>query len=1250
VSVRAGLRPPPIKVNVGESGLGVVVKAEAESFRLLRGGDSMKIRYFALLLMLALPLILGAQEFRGTISGAVADGTGATIPNVQVTATEIHTGTSTKTVTNADGEYTIPFLLPGDYNVTVHAQGFKESVRKDIHLASGEHPVIDVKLEVGTVSESVEVSMAVPLLNTENASTGQVITTKEVEDFPLNGRAPMMLAQLAVGVVATSNPSLVHPFDNNGSAAWSISGTPAQTSELLMDGSPDELWSGSLAYSPPQDAVQEVTVDAFNTDAAYGHTYAGTINMVLKNGTNAFHGSLYEFGQASALDANNWFNDAKGVDKPLTHFNQYGLTAGGPVIIPKLYHGQDKLFWFFTWENLDDAQPTADITTVPTDAEKTGDLSQLLALGSSYQIYNPYSGVQNGTAVNRIPFQCDTMGNPLPPVLTPGPTYGTQPLGTPCNKIPTSLINPIALAYLKFFPEPNTAGNAGGFGNYLNENTSADRFDNELGRLDYNMTSRDHMFFDFRHNDRLQEKNNYFDNIATGTTLSRVNYGSTFDNVYTFSPTLVADVRLNWTHMSEIHGDPSTGFNATSLGFPSYIASTSTYPILPAISFNGSCGSQVSYQCLGNTSDGIDPSDSYQIFGDVEKTLGKHTLRFGLDFRRYQFGYTNFGATTGSYTFGTNWTNGPTSSSSAPAAGPDLAAFLLGLPTSGSYVIPANGVFRSYYYAGYAQDDWRITRTLTLNLGLRFEHDTPYGEHRGETVNGFDFNAPSPIQGAAQSAFSTLYPNGLPTDNGLGPLTDLSVLGGLTFASPSNKAVYQIDSHIFSPRLGFAWSPDALKNKTVFRGGFGIFVSPFAPTNLATNGNYSSNPFTNQEGYTATSSFVATSNNYLSPASTLSDPFPNGIETPVGASEGLATYLGQTVSYINPNMKDTYSIRWNLGIQHSFTPNLLAEIDYVGNHGVHLPIDATQQNAIPAEYLSTSDTRDNAVIDALTASTPNPFKGLLPGTSMNGGTISVGQLLSLYPQFPQGSGSFSSGIIDQNAPNGQSYFDSLDLRLEKRFGSGLSVIANYAYSKLIEKDSYLNVTDTHPEERISPFDHTNHFVTGFTYELPIGRGKKVNLTSRWANTLLGGWVVNGIYTYQTGAPILWSNSDYVYLGGPLDYDARRTNGPTFNVAAFDTKSADQFEFHIRTFPSTISSVRYDGINNLDSSVLKNFNITEGVYFQLRLESFNVLNHPTFGGISGSAGPNMTPTSSQFGLLAGQANLPRELQLGARLVW
>jgi hypothetical protein len=1150
-----------------------------------------------------------AQEFRATISGTVNDSSGAAVPGATITVTETRTGTRSMVVSDSSGQYVVPFLAPGDYDLAAELSGFKRASRQAIHLASGSHPIIDIRLEIGELNESVQVHLDAPLVNTANASIGQTVTTKEVEDLPLNGRTPMMLAQLAVGVIATANPSLVHPFDNNGAAAWSIAGTPSQTSELLLDGSPDEIWSGSLAYSPPQDAVQEVSVKAFDTDAAYGHTFGGTINQIVKTGTNVFHGSAYEFGQPAALSANTFFNDLTGTPKAVTKYNQYGLTAGGPVEIPSLVDGRNRLFWFFAWEGLKDSQPATDITTVPTDAERAGDFSALLKLGPQYQIYNPFNAFLNGNTIVRHPFQN--------------------------NIIPAKLLNPVSVAYLQFFPEPNLPGDATGFHNYINNAASVDDFDNELGRVDYNISDRSRLAIGVRHNYRSQVKNNYFGNAATGTTLGRTNWGGTVDEVYAFNSTTVLDVRGNVTYFGELHGAPSAGFDPTSLGFPNYIASSSQYRQLPFIAFSGSCGNQVSIQCLGTTGTSTVPSRSYQVFGDLVKNVGTHLVKIGADIRRYRVDNISYGNSAGTFTFATNWTVGPNSTSAAAPFGQDFASFLLGLPTSGQYDVNPNGEFRSSYYAAFIQDDWRLSNNLTLNLGVRYERDTPYAEQQGRTVNGFDASATSPIAQAARAAYALHPIPQLP-----GPF---NVAGGLTFPGPGDGAVYSSGTSMFSPRVGLAWTPGALRGRTVVRGGFGLFVAPVTMASLAANGSYSSNPIVNQEGFSATTSFVPTLDNYLTPAGTLSNPFPGGIAQPAGSALGLGTYLGQTVSFLSPSMRDPYSERWNIGIQHELTSNLVGEVDYLGNHTARLPVNLTQLNTIPRQFLSTLPVRDQNVVNMLSASVTNPFAGLLPGTSLNGSTTNVAQLLAAFPEFPVGSGSTTSGVLMQNNTIGTSDFESVSVRLQRRPTAGLSFSATYTWSRLMEADSYLNDTDLQLERRISPFDHTHHFVAAAGYELPFGANRAVPVTSWWARLALEGWRVNGIYSYQTGAPIYWT-SDMVYNGAPISLDPRRIDGPAFNTSAFDTNSKDQFQYHIRTFPTTFSSLRQDAINNVDGSILKAISTGGNSYLQLRLEVFNVLNHTTFGA------PNVTPTSASFGLVTSQANLPRQVQLGARFVF
>jgi Carboxypeptidase regulatory-like domain len=1160
-----------------------------------------------------------AQEFRATVSGTVTDPAGAAIANATLVITQNTTGSRSQTVSDGAGAYALPFLEPGDYELTAEAKGFKRYDRKDLHLGSGDHPVIDIHLEVGEVTQTIDVVESVPLVNNENASVGQTITTKQVEDFPLNGRTPLMLAQLSIGVIATAQPTLVHPFDNSGAASWSIAGTPSQTSEILMDGSPDATWDNRVAYSPPQDAVLEVAVKAYDNDAAYGHTASGTLNQILKTGTNSFHGSLYEFTQPSAIDAVNFFTNKTGSVVPVTHFNQYGATVGGPIWIPKVFNGKNKLFFFFAWENLDDAQPnnstlstsTSNFTTVPTAAERQGNFSAL-----NYTLYNPFSAVLNGSTVTRQPFAG--------------------------NMIPMTMLNQVALAYLQFYPQPNLNPlGANGFDNYVSNFLSTDTYDNELGRIDYNMTDRSHLFFDFRHNNRVQEKNNYFDNISTGTDLARENWGTTLDEVYTINPTTILDIRANFTRMNEVHYEPSEGFNPTTLGFPSYITSNTDYAVMPYIEF-GSCGSQTSFQCLSDDGASRDPSQSYQLFGDVVKVMGKHTLKFGGDARQYRLNTLIDDNSSGSYTFGNAWVRQASNSSSTTVIGQDFASFLLGLPTAGEFDIESSGSYKSYYYAGFIQDDWRVSKTLTLNLGVRYDHDTPYDERYGRTVNGFATNVANPISAAAIAAYAKSPLAQLPA-------ADFLVNGGLTYPGLTNGAEYDQSSHVVSPRFGVAWAPASLHGNTVIRAGFGIFTAPITVADLGESGTYSSNPLVDQEGYSQTTSLLTPSNN-LAPQATLSNPFPQGIAAPTGRTEGLSTFLGQNLTFMNPDMRDPYSVRWNVGVEHTFAKSWLVEVMYMGNHALHLPIAVTQLNVIPRQFLSTLPTRDQTTINALTATVTNPFAGLEPGTSLNNSTTSAAQLLSLYPEFPTGEGSGSSGIIEQNLTIGSSYFESANARVEKRLSHGLSLIADYEWSRLIERDEWLNDTDPLPEKRVSPFDHPNHFVVGATYMLPIGKNQLVNLQSRWMNAILGGWSLNGIYTAQTGAPLLWTNGstttpgDYVYLGGPIDVNPSQVNGPAFNLAAFDAKSADQFQYHIRTFATTYGNLRAAGINNLDSSLLKSFFFTERTYFQIRFETFNTLNHPVF------SAPSTTVSSSSFGMITSQANLPRQIQFGARLVF
>ena len=1168
--------------------------------------------------LLLLPFSLPAQENSGTILGLISDSTNSPVSGAHVAITGTQTGSKHESVSNTSGEYTIPFLEPGDYDVDVEVAGFKHFIHKSVHVGAGDHAVINIPLEVGNVVDTISVTAEAPILNSETATVGQAITEREVEELPLNGRTPLTLTSLSMGVLNTSQPGLVHPFDLGGAAGFSIAGSPSQVNEILLDGSPDATWDGRLAYSPPADAVEEVRVKAFDNDASFGHTGGGTINQILRTGTNDLHGSLYEFNQPNTLVANGWFNNAKGQVSPVLHYNQYGLTAGGPIWIPKVFNGRNKLFWFFAWEGLKDSQPNPTSLTVPTVAERAGDFS-----GLTTKLYDPYSAKLGSNGVitrSAIP------GNNLTNV--------------------SGGMNPVALAVLNYFPLPNTAATgANGTLNYFSATPTVDNYGNQLGRMDYNMSERNRISFDVRYTDYSQVKNDYFANSSTSSLLTRNNRGASLEDVFTINPTNVFDLRLNFTRMDERHPSPTAGFDPAKLGLPSYLKDNSQYLQLPIFSLTN-------YQSVGTNGASVLPSQSFQFYPTLVTIRGKHTFKFGTDIRQYNLNATLYGNPTGSFTFGNTWVRQASNSSATVGVGQDLASFLLGLPTAGTYDEPASSAWFEHYYSAFVQDDWHVRPNLSINLGIRFDHDTPYEEKYGRTVSGFDTTTPSPLAAAAQAAYAKSPIAQL-------PVSAFNVNGGLTYPGASNGAAYQSSSHLFSPRIGLAWTPAYLGGKTVITAGFGMFTQPLTISQLATTGKYSTNPILNQEGFAQTTQMVTTTNSNLSPAATLANPFPGGsILQPVGSSLGLASFLGQTVSFIAPQEKNPYALRWNFGIQHQLNQHTLVELMYMGNHAVHLPVAYTQLNGLPSQYLSTLPVRDTALINSLTATVTSPFFNLPNTAASTSKTTTAAQLLSTYPQFPAGVTSGGTGVIENNLDIGSSYYESLNFRIQHRFAGGLTLIGNYAFSKLIEQDSWLNFPDTHLEKRISPFDHPNRFVLAITYDLPIGRNRMLDIKSRWLDAVVGGWNLNSVYTYQTGQPLLWtaggttSPGDYVYNGQPININNRQVNGPAINLSAFDLASADQFQYHVRTFSTTYASLRQDATNQWDVSILKRFLITEKRFFELRGEAYNVVNHPVFGapGQTSAQGPVVAETTSSFGYITFQDNRSRSLQIGARFVF
>jgi len=1122
-----------------------------------------------------------AQEFRATLSGRVTDTQGAVVPSAKILALDVDSQAKTETVSGSDGFYSIPFLAPAAYTIFIESVGFKRYVREGVRLNANDRVTVDAALEVGGVNDQVTVNAEASALETATASTGEALESRQVSDLPLSGRAALILSQVAYGVIPTGNIQFVRPYDASGPSGISMGGAPSQTNELLMDGSPITTANLRAAYQPPLDAVDQVKVEVFQADAGYGHTGGGTINVITRSGTNGFHGTASEFNQVSALGANTFFANSAGQPKAVTRYNQYGITTGGPVFIPKLFDGRNRLFYFLGWEQIKAPALNTGTDTVPTAAERMGDFSALLALGPNYQIYDPQTGVSQNGRIQRQPF--------------------------PGNIIPPSRLSPVALKLQALYPLPNIPGRSDGGSNYSVNTLQADVYTNVIGRLDYNANERNKLFFTYREYDRTLLQNDDFP-IAVGNTLNRYGVGSTVDYISTFNATTFLDLRLNWTRFNEIRGVPSQGINLASFGFPASLAAQTLFPTLPCITFR----SYTYFGCNTAASNGPNPFDQYQIYTSLSKILNRHALKAGADLRLARQSSTAYGNASGAYIFASDWTGGPFNNSGAAPIGQDYAAFLLGLPSSGQFDLNTSYTTQAKYYAFFIEDDYRPTSSITVNVGLRYERDLPTVERYNRTVTGFDPSTPSPLAAAAQAAYAR---NPIPQI----PADQFQVRGGLLFASPANRDIYKTSDN-FSPRLGVAWRPDAFGGRTVIRAGVGLFYFSLGDFGI------------NQPGFSQTTPYVPTLDGFLTPSTTLTDPFP-ALRLPQGGSQGLATYLGQAVSFVNTQQRNPYSFRYHLDIQHQLPWDTVLEVGYAGNHAVHLAVNRNL-NFIPNQYLSTSPVRDQATINTLTANVPNPFAGLVPGTTLNGSTIPASQLLAAYPQF--------TSVTVQNQNIGSSYFQMFQTRLRKRFSGGVQVLVNYQYSKLIERTARLNGGDAAPVKDVSVDDRPQRFVASGSWDLPFGTGRSYGAnTSGLVHSLIDHWSVNGIFTLQQGAPLNWGN--LLYLGGPLNNQPRNV-GAVFDVTRFERNSARQLIDNLRTFADRFSNLRQDGVNNVDFSGIKRFPIRERINLEFRAEFFNLLNHPLFNA------PNLTPTSSSFGSITSQSNLPRRTQMALRLVW
>jgi hypothetical protein len=774
------------------------------------------------------------------------------------------------------------------------------------------------------------------------------------------------------------------------------------------------------------------------------------------------------------------------------------------------------------------------------------------------------------------------------------------------NMIPASRLNSVAKSYLQYFPTPNQTGRATGENNYVVATPAVNKFGSWVGRADATLGQRNKLFFNLHESSYTAATADVFQNLSTGQFSGMDLWGGVLDDVHMFSPTLVLNSRFGFTRSLSSSYIKSAGFDPTQLGFPSYMGSYSLRLAMPRISFSDA------FAGLSTSPGSITPFSSYQWFTSATKIIGKHTLKAGLDFRRYDANSLSPGYSSGTFTFGTNWLTAGTGASAQPFGG-SMASFLMGLPTAGQYDVNTGYAYRSYLFGYFIQEDWRVRHNLTINLGVRFEHETPIVERYNRIVNGFNPKAANAVAAAAATAYAKNPVAQLPT-------SAFSALGGLTFASSSARSGYSLPAFFPSPRLGVSWVPGLLRGKTVLRGGFGIFNNSI--------GAYLTGPTT---GFSQTTTLVATNDSYLTPYGTLGNPYPSGIQTPVGSANGINSNLGNSISYYTSNITNPYSVRWNFDIQHQIAKDMMLQVGYIGNKQVHGTL-GNNVSAVPLlPFLSRSPVRDQGAIDALAKVVTNPFAGLLPGTGINGSTISVATLLQAYPQF--------SGVTQSNSNPGWGTFNALSVMFQKKFSQGLQAVLNYQHSRQLNSfqnnqgDPYLFYGPTSG-------DFPDHLAFTASYELPFGRGRKfLNGANKVTDLVTGGWIMNTVYTYETGGTLSWGN--LIYYGGNVAVEPRNL-ARAFDVTRFERGASAQLSQNYRTFPQMFNNLRSDAANNWDLSMLKNFHITEKVYAQLRFETFNTFNRTQF------AAPNLTPTSTAFGTITSQANTSRQIQMGLKL--
>lgn len=1106
-----------------------------------------------------------AQSFTAAITGVVTDQSGAVVPNARVEIRNTGTNEVRVLTTDSNGLYTADQLLPGQYQLSVSATNFKSYVENAINLEGSQRAEHNAQLQLGAVDQTVQVTAAQIAIDTQTANREVTLDSRQIENFPTSFRNPMYVVQNTAGVISVRTGLSASPQDQNQNR-FSLNGGRDESSAVLVDGAsivaPD---LGGAIAAPTMDAVQEVQVQRTAYDAQFTHTDGGVVSMITKSGSNAFHGTAFEYLRNNHLDANTWINNRTHTARPLFQRNQFGGSLGGPA-------WRDRAFFFGAYEGFHQAQSNTFTGIVPTAAERIGDFS-----ADAVTIYNPFD-VVNG-ARQQFPTR---------------------------NIIPQELLNPVGLAAAALYPLPNSSVQTAY--NFVAARKVVSNFDKMDLRGDLVFSAKDSAFGRITKAWQRVGIPRYFGNPADSAG-GENDYRQEILLSNTWTPTAkwVINTVVSYGKWTENDTSASYGQSATALGFSSATVAqwqaSNAYP-----QFNVD-----RYATLGYSQYGISPHETDNLQINVSRELNRNSLKFGFlgEIERLYQNYTY----SPTFSFNAGMTSGPGLNTNSTASGNSVASLLLGTGASGSVPIEPKLDLQQLNFGWYVQDTWRATERLTVTAGVRHDIQNARTE-RFNHINNFDPTASYTIGGK-------------------------TVNGGLVFATPSNRGLWQAQHTNFDPRVSLAYK---VSDKLVARAGYGIFN----PNTYA----YSGDALLSSDGYLATTTWQSSvGGDGVTPQYLVNNPFPSGLVQPVGSSEGLQTLIGQSIHAAQRRHPTPYVQVYSADMQYQIGSSGVLEVGYAGTQGRQLLFGVfTDLNQLPSQYLSLGTT-------ALNRQVANPFAGQVGTGILNGSTVPYWRTLVAYPQF-------TNVIQLADTPGSSSSFNALSAKYNQHLSYGFNLLLTYQWSKAIDDTSENNgweiadaLRDTYNhklDRSISGHDIPQNFVGTVGWDLPFGHGRRfASSANRYVNGIIGGWHLDTIMRFNNGLPIRLTETSsltgYNYEVARPNITSQqalkassRTTGAWFNTSAVSYASAGT-SLAIGNAPRYINSVRYDITDDTDMAMAKSFPLYERAKLQFRAEAYNITNTPEYGL------PDINLGDPGFGQITGTGSVgPRQLQFGARI--